>query len=303
MKKIRKTYSGVVPNGKVLNSRNNSQQDTYSSDYLNRIIPNTNDLGKIVVDDISCKNDFPLLNNFNSAGISITRNNNGTYNVVGTATANIECVIYKNIEDTIIKNGGAYTLSTNQSLPTGVNSRIEFYNDKLTYVRGFLTVINTASNKPTAVANTENATKVRFGLFITSGTTVDIQNLGLQLEEGMVASKFVEHKEFGNKETKSVSLWSGRVYESGSILTLRKPLEIGKIYIIEFYGLSGLYKSYETFIYTGNKYVQLNYYSSPDSTGFRYRLECEGNTITISNESVGTTNNSAITNIYEITSS
>ena len=37
-KKIRKNYSGAVPNGKVLNSRNNSLQDTYSSDYLNRTI-------------------------------------------------------------------------------------------------------------------------------------------------------------------------------------------------------------------------------------------------------------------------
>lgn len=34
--KIRKTYQGVVPNGKVLNSKSDSQIDTYSCDYLNK---------------------------------------------------------------------------------------------------------------------------------------------------------------------------------------------------------------------------------------------------------------------------
>ncbi len=160
-------------------------------------INGTESMGSIVVEDIKSKNDFPLLNNFNSAGISITSNSDGTYNITGTATANIECVLFKNIEDTIIENGGTYTLSTNQSLPTGVNSRIEFYNNT-SYVRGFLTVINTASNNPTAVANTTNVNKVRFGLFVTSGTTVNITNLGIQLEKGSVATNYVECKEYDN---------------------------------------------------------------------------------------------------------
>ena len=38
--KIIKKYSGVVPNGKVLNSRSQSLNDTYSCDYLNEQLNN-----------------------------------------------------------------------------------------------------------------------------------------------------------------------------------------------------------------------------------------------------------------------
>ena len=34
--KIRKTYQGVVPNGKVLNNNSSSVTDTYSCDYINK---------------------------------------------------------------------------------------------------------------------------------------------------------------------------------------------------------------------------------------------------------------------------
>lgn len=33
--KIKKIYNGVVPNGKILNSKNTSQNDTYSCNYIN----------------------------------------------------------------------------------------------------------------------------------------------------------------------------------------------------------------------------------------------------------------------------
>lgn len=35
--RIRKTYNGVVPNGKILNTRDTSQNDTYSCDYINEL--------------------------------------------------------------------------------------------------------------------------------------------------------------------------------------------------------------------------------------------------------------------------
>lgn len=40
MKLIRKTYNGVVPNGKVLNSNSSSVTDTYSCDYTNALTVN-----------------------------------------------------------------------------------------------------------------------------------------------------------------------------------------------------------------------------------------------------------------------
>lgn len=199
----------------------------------------TDSMGKIVVDDIRSKNDFPLLNDFNSTGIKITSNGDGTYNISGTATANVECVLFKNIEDTIIENGSTYTLSASQSLPTGVNSRIEFYNNT-SYVRGFLTVINTASNNPTAAANTTGVNRVRFGLFVTSGTTVNITNLGLQLEKGSVATNYVGHKEFDNSNLKGKCLWKNSkpteamAYQYGGITLSSSDYDV-----LEFYFYTG----------------------------------------------------------------
>ena len=38
--KIKKIYNGVVPNGKILNSKNTSQNDTYSCSYINDNLSN-----------------------------------------------------------------------------------------------------------------------------------------------------------------------------------------------------------------------------------------------------------------------
>lgn len=52
MKRIRKMYSGVVPNGKVLTTKNYSQIDTYSCDYLNDVIP-TMETGTVELTGVS----------------------------------------------------------------------------------------------------------------------------------------------------------------------------------------------------------------------------------------------------------
>lgn len=40
--RIRKTYNGVVPNGKILNSYSTSQNDGYSCDYINNEFDDVN---------------------------------------------------------------------------------------------------------------------------------------------------------------------------------------------------------------------------------------------------------------------
>ena len=42
MKRIRKTYNGVVPNGKLLNTYSGSQNDGYSCDYINSELDDVN---------------------------------------------------------------------------------------------------------------------------------------------------------------------------------------------------------------------------------------------------------------------
>lgn len=79
--KIRKTYQGVVPNGKVLNSNSSSVIDTYSCDYINKfdekvlfdgIGGNTNDSYTITLND--------SINNYKYIEIFFReRTNNGGY--------------------------------------------------------------------------------------------------------------------------------------------------------------------------------------------------------------------------------
>lgn len=51
MKRIRKTYNGVVPNGKILNTYSDSQNDGYSCDFFNS--HNANVVYKKLVDGSS----------------------------------------------------------------------------------------------------------------------------------------------------------------------------------------------------------------------------------------------------------
>lgn len=179
MKKIRKTYSGVVPNGKVLNSRNNSQQDTYSSDYLNRTIPDTNDLGEIVVDDIKCKNIFKE-----------------TSNKTNVTTAYIGLVY----GEMYLVADNKYTLSFN----TTNNGGLVYINEELFKET---TRINCDGTRKSIVV-TAKVTGNQKGYSILKSASATTNAYGIsdvQLEEGTVASKFVKHKDFENKEIYSTS--------------------------------------------------------------------------------------------------
>lgn len=57
MKRIRKMYSGVVPNGKVLTMDSNSNSDTYSCSYINNVTK-----PKVLYDNPSGSNDTITLN-------------------------------------------------------------------------------------------------------------------------------------------------------------------------------------------------------------------------------------------------
>lgn len=198
MKKIRKTYSGVVPNGKVLNSKNNSLQDTYSSDYLNRAIPNTNDLGEIIVDDVTCKNTF----NAYSVNI-VTRSNEETYTINGVNKITVSSLssssTWNRIKVTIngLKPNTKYTINSDVNNPSQYRAGL-----LCEYATNSINNIRTDANfnsKITVTTDSNGVVEIQF--FINhSGTghltTVIFDNI--QLEEGTVASKFVEHKEFDN---------------------------------------------------------------------------------------------------------
>lgn len=193
MKKIRKTYSGVVPNGKVLNSRNNSLQDTYSSDYLNRTIPDTKDLGDIVVDDITCKNLLPNnIQNQTINGVVITKNNDGSITFNGTSTAAIRVAFRINLS----LSSGKYTHSIKNAVPTG--SYLSLDNIDYTMIRG-----TTDGNKITFTL-TKETTFSQYIIYFDPNITFNNVTIFPQVEKGN-ETDYVEHKEFSNKQIYSTN--------------------------------------------------------------------------------------------------
>ena len=141
---------------------------------------------------LSGKNLFPTRENFTGAGITITNNEDGTYNISGTASSNIEFTTFLSLDDSKINDSNNFTLSSNKVL-NGVTSRIEGYNDN-TWVRNILgTSISSSTPTVTAIPNLTNVTRIRFGIFIASGTTVNMTNVGFQLEQNSVATDFEEY--------------------------------------------------------------------------------------------------------------
>ena len=140
----------------------------------------------------SGKNLFIPLGSKTVSGITVVENNDGTYNISGTATSNIEYTNFITLDNSKIINGETYILSSNKDLPAGLTARIEMYNDA-TWLRVFVPSIGAINKTQTGVANTANATRVRFGMFISSGTTLDIKNIGFQLEKGSTVTPFEQY--------------------------------------------------------------------------------------------------------------
>ena len=98
-------------------------------------------------------------------------------------------------------------------------------------------------------------------------------------------------------------IWKGTAYQENDTMVLDEPLEMNKLYIFKFYGNSSWMYNYDYIIYIGqsNDLGQINYYSYPDTVGFRYRMSYNASTktITISSASNGATNR-AIKEIYKV---
>ena len=140
----------------------------------------------------SGKNLFIPIQEGTNAGITITKNKDGTYNIAGTSTANIEWTKFINLDKSKIENGSTYILSSTKVLPEGLSSRVEMYNDTA-WLRPFVPSINSTTTTNIGVANTSDTTRIRFGIFIASGVTVNIKDVGFQLELGSTASTYEQY--------------------------------------------------------------------------------------------------------------
>lgn len=148
--------------------------------------------GDLEQENRSGKNKFKIPESATGYDVTLTKNEDGTFNLSGTATGNASFLAFVDLDKSGIKNGASYIFHFTKNLQAGVEFRVEMYNGT-NWLRAIATNINSTTSTSTGTANTTNATKVRFGIFVTSGTTVNIQNLGVQLEEGTTATEFEKY--------------------------------------------------------------------------------------------------------------
>lgn len=148
--------------------------------------------GDMKQENRSGKNKFKIPESATGYDLTLTKNEDGTFNLSGTATGNASFLAFVDLDKSGIKNGASYIFHFTKNLQAGVEFRAEMYNGT-NWLRAIAPNINSTTSTSTGTANTANATKVRFGIFVASGTTVNIQNLGVQLEEGTTATEFEKY--------------------------------------------------------------------------------------------------------------
>lgn len=202
MKRIRKNYSGVVPNGKVLNTKNNSLEDTYSCNYLNDNIPVINNMGHIVVDDVTCKNILPNdINSYTANGVTITRNEDDSLTLNGTATSTFNIVIFDNRH--FILEPGGYTLSFHKVGTITGTALVSFYNQngEPTFIRD----INLATYNNVSANVSSKIDLKRYVIYVVNGCVFNNFTIYPQLEKGLIVTDYTPHKEFSNKQIYSTN--------------------------------------------------------------------------------------------------
>lgn len=125
-------------------------------------------------------------------GITFTKNADGSYDITGTSTAEANCFNYINIANTKLKNGINYNLSINKLTNGKVIILTEAYANE-TWDSHVINALNTSNSFLTnkIINIKDNITRVRYGIRVEKGQTVNIKGLKIQLEEGSIAHNFV----------------------------------------------------------------------------------------------------------------
>ena len=115
-------------------------------------------------------------------GITFTNNGDGTFNVSGTASAQAFFYFYATYNELGLSNGKTYTLSSNKAFPTGLYFQFEDYQGESTWKSSLLQIDNTQQTNTSSI--TLAGDRIRVGVRISNGATVNISNVGIILNSG-----------------------------------------------------------------------------------------------------------------------
>lgn len=131
-------------------------------------------------------------------GVTFTKNKDDSYDIVGMATEQANCINFVDIQNSGIINGNIYNIHVSENLPDGVKILIEAYNDTawIRHVLGSSLIPNVSK------ANIENANKIRFTLRVEKGISVNIHNLRIKLEKDTIETAYSKYGQGCVKVTK-----------------------------------------------------------------------------------------------------
>ena len=127
------------------------------------------------------KNLWQIANGSSANGITLTKNNDGTFNLIGTATARTSFKTWIPLEK--IKNNTNYTLSSDYIIE-GLDYRFEEYSAiDGSWIKQYNQISTTYPSPRTTKVVKGNGTYVRLAIFVENGITVNKNNIHLNLEE------------------------------------------------------------------------------------------------------------------------
>lgn len=170
-------------------------------------------------------------------GVTFTKNKDDSYDIVGMATEQANCINFVDIQNSGIINGNIYNIHVSENLPDGVKILIEAYNDTawIRHVLGSSLIPNVSK------ANIENANKIRFTLRVEKGISVNIHNLRIKLEKDTIETAYSKYGQGCVKVTKCNKNIFKETYNRKdltsayfSIVKGKGFLEKDKTYVISF---------------------------------------------------------------------
>ena len=191
----------LMPNQSYVSTINQeSDTNTYSCNYINNTMPDTQDLGEIIVDDIKCKN-LANIDNFVVDGKGTIPALNGVkyiYNLEPNTTYTLS-FIKERIIGIAISNTTIYDVG-----------QIDFYSrgTKISTVGGTTTGLESGTSKHLSktITTPDNCDSIRIVFFNNNGdTNANTMVSKVQLEKGTEVTNYVPFKEFSNKQIYSTN--------------------------------------------------------------------------------------------------
>lgn len=129
-------------------------------------------------------------------GITYTKNDDGSFNISGTASAITGFVSWFPLSK--LENNVYYTLSCNQTIPSGLEFRFEEYTAKNgSWIKQYNILTSSTTNPRATKVTKSTGTYVRVNIVVTSGTSLNLANVKIQLEKGLNVHDYIPYGKYG----------------------------------------------------------------------------------------------------------